>query len=73
MEHWATIRKLDLPTFNDLVIEARHEDPLIALCVAAGFKITGKLGIGGLVRIVEGGLLRKGKLAYGYEPDLDEL
>lgn len=72
-EYAATVKKLDLPTLRQLVSEAKHVDEFVVFTIAAGFRITGKLDIGGLEKVVEGGLLRKGKPVHNYEPDLTEL
>ncbi len=46
---------------------------MLTLCIAGGFRITGRLSLGGLEKTVEGGFFRKGKLAHGQVPDLDDL
>ena len=54
-EYEATVQKLDLPTLQQLITESAYEDTQLVLCIASGFRITGKLGIGGLEKVVEGG------------------
>ena len=57
----------------DMLREAGHADHTFVQDLCHGFNVSGHVSVGGIGKTVEGGLLRKGRLAHGVQPDINNL